>query len=95
MSTEPTTTEQLRKELAESLVKYGMTVEEFLQTDIDDLPDSNLRDTKLMLRGVFEVLNLNEKCDKSETKMVSCYHCGREFQTGVNNIRAYNYCPSC
>jgi len=54
MSTEPTTTEQLRKELAESLVKYGMTVEEFLQTDIDDLPDWNLRDTKLMLRGVFE-----------------------------------------
>lgn len=54
MITEPATTEQLRKELAESLVKYGMTVEEFLQTDIDDLPDWNLRDTKLMLRGVFE-----------------------------------------
>ena len=40
----------------------------------------------------FEITKLE---DKSDTKTVSCYHCGKEFQTGVNNIRAYNYCSSC
>ena len=54
MTNKEVSVEQLRKELAESLVKYGMTVDEFLQTDIDNLPDWNLRDTKLMLIGVFE-----------------------------------------
>lgn len=54
-------TKQIRKDLAESLLKYGMTVDEFLQTDIDDLPDWNLRDTKLMLRGVFEEAKQGDK----------------------------------
>ena len=40
----------------------------------------------------FEITKLESK---SETKPVSCYHCGKEFQTGVDNIRAYNYCSSC
>ena len=40
----------------------------------------------------FEIIKLE---DNSEVKTVSCYHCGKELQTGVNNIRAYNYCSSC
>lgn len=32
---------------------------------------------------------------KSETKTVSCYHCAKEFETGVDNIRAFNYCSNC
>ena len=40
----------------------------------------------------FEITKLESKSDK---KIVNCYHCGKEFQTGVNNIRAYNYCSSC
>ena len=40
----------------------------------------------------FEITKLESK---AETKTVGCYHCGKEFQTSVNNIRAYNYCSSC
>lgn len=29
------------------------------------------------------------------TRTITCYHCGKEFQTGIDNIRAYNYCSSC
>ena len=31
----------------------------------------------------------------SKTKTVICYHCGKQFETAVDNIRAYNYCSSC
>ncbi len=40
----------------------------------------------------FEITKLEDKPDK---KTVSCYHCGKQFETGVNNIRTYNYCSSC
>jgi hypothetical protein len=40
----------------------------------------------------FEITKLD---NKAETKTVTCYHCAKEFKTGINNIRAYNYCPSC
>jgi transcription elongation factor Elf1 len=40
----------------------------------------------------FEITKLESK---PESKTVNCHHCGKEFQTGVNNIRAYNYCSSC
>ncbi len=40
----------------------------------------------------FEITKLESK---SEKKIVTCYHCGKQFLTGFNNIRAYNYCSSC
>jgi hypothetical protein len=40
----------------------------------------------------FEIIKLKRH---SKLKMVSCFHCGKEFQTGADNFRAYNYCSSC
>ena len=44
-------TEQLREQVASVLVNYGLTVDEFLQKDLDDLDDIVLRDLALMTKG--------------------------------------------
>jgi hypothetical protein len=30
-----------------------------------------------------------------KTTLVVCYHCSKNFETHINNIRVYNYCLSC
>ena len=44
-------TKQLRQQVASVLVNYGITVDEFLQKDLDDLDDILLRDLALMIKG--------------------------------------------
>lgn len=44
-------TEQLRQQVAGVLVNYGITVDEFLQKDLDDLDDILLRDLALTIKG--------------------------------------------
>jgi hypothetical protein len=42
---------ELRQLVEEVLTGYGMTVEEFVAADIDDLPSDELRDMWLMVKG--------------------------------------------
>lgn len=51
MTTEPLTEEELRNQVAGVLRRYGMTVDEFVAADIDDLPSDELRDVWLMVKG--------------------------------------------
>jgi len=48
---EPINTKQLRQQVASVLVNYGLTVDEFLQKDLDDFDDILLRDLALMIKG--------------------------------------------
>ena len=43
--------EELRRQVAEVLANYGLSVNEFLKADIDDLESDELRDIWLMVRG--------------------------------------------
>jgi len=51
MRTAPLTSEDLRQQVAEVLVNSGMSVDQLLQADIDDLESDDLRDLWLMVRG--------------------------------------------
>lgn len=51
MTTAPLTLEQLRREVETVLARYGMSVDEFLSADVDDLPSDELRDLWLMVKG--------------------------------------------
>jgi hypothetical protein len=48
---EPINTKQLRQQVASVLVNYGLTVDEFLQKDLDDFDDILLRDLALMVKS--------------------------------------------
>ena len=48
---EPINTKQLRQQVASVLVNYGLTVDEFLQKDLDDFDDILLRDLALMIKS--------------------------------------------
>lgn len=46
------TIEELVAQLAEELKPYNMSVQEFIDMTLDDMPDYNLRDLKLMTKGI-------------------------------------------
>ncbi|MCB0998139.1 MAG: hypothetical protein KDB40_02490 [Acidimicrobiales bacterium] len=51
MTTEPMTLDELRQEVADVLVPYALSVDQFVALDVDDLPSDALRDLWLMVRG--------------------------------------------
>lgn len=51
MTTAPLTLEQLRREVEAVLARYGISVDEFVSADVDDLPSDELRDLWLMVKG--------------------------------------------
>lgn len=51
MTTAPLTPEKLRLLVVEVLDRYGMSVEEFVAADVDDLESDELRDLWLMVKG--------------------------------------------
>lgn len=51
MTTAPLTSEELRQQVAEVLANYGLSVDQLLQADIDDLESNELRDLWLMVKG--------------------------------------------
>lgn len=42
----------IRKDLVEFLESKNMTLRQFIETDLDDIEDINVRDVKLMLDGI-------------------------------------------
>ena len=51
MTTALLTSEELRQQVAEVLANYGLSVDQLLQADIDDLESDELRDLWLMVKG--------------------------------------------
>jgi len=51
MTTAPLTVDDLRRDVEAVLRSYGMSVDEFVATDVDDLPSDELRDLWLMVEG--------------------------------------------
>jgi hypothetical protein len=51
MTTAPLTLDELRREVEAVLARYGMSVDEFVGSDVDDLPSDELRDLWLMVKG--------------------------------------------
>jgi len=51
MTTAPLTVDELRREVEAALRPYGITVDDFVAADVDDLPSDELRDLWLMVRG--------------------------------------------
>ena len=51
MTTAPMTLHELRHEVAVVLAPYGMSVDEFVAVDVDDLQTDELRDLWLMVKG--------------------------------------------
>lgn len=51
VATAPLTPESLRLLVVEVLDHYGMTVEDFVDADVDDLESDELRDLWLMVKG--------------------------------------------
>jgi hypothetical protein len=51
MTTAPLTLDDLRREVEAVLARYGMSVDEFVVADVDDLPSDELRDLWLMVKG--------------------------------------------
>jgi len=49
--TAPLTSEELRRQVADVLTNYGMSVDDLLRADIDDLESDELRDLWLMVKG--------------------------------------------
>lgn len=45
---------QLRKDLEAELKPYGINVDQFLKSDLEDYSDANLRDLWLMSKGLLE-----------------------------------------
>lgn len=54
MSTEPLSVEELRGMVTETLREHHITLEEFLNADIDDFNDWELRDLYLMTHNVLK-----------------------------------------
>lgn len=52
MTTATITLDELRHVVDEAVSRYGMTTDEFLRADIDDLPGYDLRDLWLLVRGL-------------------------------------------
>lgn len=52
VTTPPLTINELQIEVQNVLTKYGMSLDEFLKSDIDDLDSVELRDLWLMVKGV-------------------------------------------
>ena len=50
MTTAPLTPEELRREVALVLAPHGMSVDEFIAADVDDLATDELRDLWLMVK---------------------------------------------
>lgn len=50
-TTDPVTSEVLRREVSAVVEAAGLTLDEFLDSDIDDLATDELRDLWLMVRG--------------------------------------------
>ena len=46
--------EQMRQELTSALLPFNISVDEFLNSDIDDYSDANLRDIWLMVKGILK-----------------------------------------
>ncbi|MFV0372742.1 hypothetical protein [Microbacterium sp.] len=55
MTTAPLTPEDLRRLVTEVLDRYGITVAEFVDADVDDLESDELRDLWLMVKGALTV----------------------------------------
>lgn len=51
MPTAPMTLDELRQEVAGVLAPYGISVDEFVAVDVDDLETDELRDLWLMVKG--------------------------------------------
>ncbi len=51
MTTAPMTLDELRQEVAAVLAPYGISVDEFVAVDVDDLQTDELRDLWLMVKG--------------------------------------------
>lgn len=51
MMTAPLTLDDLRREVEAVQARYGMSVDEFVANDLDDLPSDELRDIWLMVKG--------------------------------------------
>ena len=51
MTTAPMTLDELRQEVAVVLAPYGMSVDEFVSVDVDDLQTDELRDLWLVVKG--------------------------------------------
>ena len=51
MTTAPMTLDELRQEVAVVLAPYGISVDEFVGVDVDDLQTDELRDLWLMVKG--------------------------------------------
>ncbi|MFN3257894.1 MAG: hypothetical protein ACE37B_19615 [Ilumatobacter sp.] len=51
MTTAPLTSDDLRRQVADVVAPYGMTVDEFVACDVDDLPSDELRDLWLMVKA--------------------------------------------
>jgi hypothetical protein len=52
MINKPITLEQLRKYLVDMLEAHNMTIEQFQAMDIDDIDNWDLRDLKLIIKGL-------------------------------------------
>jgi hypothetical protein len=52
MINKPITLEQLRKDLVDMLEAHNMTIEQFQAMDIDDIDNWDLRDLKLIIKGL-------------------------------------------
>ena len=51
VTTAPLTLDELRLEVEAVLAPYGMPVDEFVASDVDDLPSDDLRDLSLTVKG--------------------------------------------
>lgn len=51
MTTAPLTSEALRRQVDAVVAPYGLSVDEFVASDVDDLPSDELRDLWLMVKG--------------------------------------------
>lgn len=51
MTTRTLTTKELRRQVADVVVNYGLSVDDLLRADIDDLESDELRDLWLMVKG--------------------------------------------
>jgi len=51
VTTPPLTPDSLRDLVAKALERYGMSVEDFVKADVDDLENDELRDLWLMVKG--------------------------------------------
>ena len=51
MTTTPITKDQIREQIEQVVSPHGLTVEEFLAFDLDEIDDDELRDLWLMVTG--------------------------------------------